>query len=186
MLDFIIFLSLQLFLVICPQKNNGKKYTTILKSYAPINKFIQQKVLKDITNINVTNKEDKINLPEKRKTIYDQIGNYFNSLEALQLFQPKSDESVKDCSSQRINLFDGILNNREDVSYIVNKASEDNCKLNSKQSIVMIQRILHLQNAYFIMLSNDVNKPISFKLCCEKGIKQMNEIGIKLIQIHEH
>ena len=54
------------------------------------------KVLKEITNIDKKNK-DNIYLPEKRKTIYNQIWNYFNSPEALRLFNPKSDESVKDC-----------------------------------------------------------------------------------------
>ena len=56
------------------------------------------KVLKENTNIEVTN-EDKINLPEKRKTIYEEIGNYFTSPEALRLFNPNRDKSVEDCLS---------------------------------------------------------------------------------------
>ena len=124
----------------------------------------------------------KLIYQKKRKTIYNQIGNYFNSPEAVRLFNPKSDESVEDCLSRRIDFFDSILNNREDVSYIVNKESEDNCEVTSKQSIVMIRRILYLQNAYFIMLSNDVNELISFKRCCKKAIKQTNEIDVKIVK----
>ena len=79
-------------------------------------------------------------------------------------------------------MFDCILNNNEEVSSIVNKASEENCELSSKQSIIMLQRILYLQNAFFNILISDLDEPFSFKLCCKKAIKQMNEIGIKLVK----
>ena len=83
-------------------------------------------------------------LPLKRKSIYEEIGNYFNSPEATILFNPQDDESVEDCLSRRIDLFDDILNNKVDISAIVNKACEIDCQLNVKQHMTIIQRVLYL------------------------------------------
>ena len=96
-----------------------------------------------------------------------------------------ANESVEDCLSRRIDLFDEILNNKIDVSAIVNKACEDNCQLNTKQQITIIQRLLYLQMAYFNILASDMNHPISFKICCENAIKKMSEIGINVIKSYQ-
>ncbi len=48
-------------------------------------------------------------------------------------------KSVEDCLSQRIDLIDEIINNREDLSVLVNKAREEGNILTLGQGIVIIQ-----------------------------------------------
>ena len=88
---------------------------------------------------------------------------------------------VDDCLSRQIDLFDSIINNRFDISILVNKALEENCELTTKQNIIIRQRIHYLRMAYFNMLNSDLNEPVLFKECCKKLIKQMHEIGVKII-----
>ena len=108
----------------------------------------------------------------KRKSIYEEIGNYFTSPEATILFNPCNNESVEDWLSQRIDLFNDTLNNKVDVLAIVNKASEIDCQLNVKQHMTITQRVLYFRMAYFNILETDLNQPISFKVCCENAIKE--------------
>ena len=68
----------------------------------------------------------------KRKTIFEENGNYFNSPEAFILYNSRNDESIEDCMSWRIDLFNDMLNNKVDVRAIVNKARENDCQLNTK------------------------------------------------------
>ena len=89
-----------------------------------------------VTSDNKENiKVEHQDLPLKRKTIFEEIGNYFKCLEAFILFNPWNDESVKDCLSRRIDLFDDILNNKVDISAIVKKACENDYQLNTKQQM---------------------------------------------------
>ena len=128
-------------------------------------------------------KEEHQDLPLKRKTIHEEFGNYFNIPEATILFNPQDDESVEDCLSWIIDLFDDILNNKVDILAIVYKEHEIYCQLkNVKQHMTIIQRVLYLQMAYFNILATDLNQPISFKVCCENTIKKMSEIGIDVIK----
>ena len=92
-------------------------------------------------------------------------------MEATFLFNPNENELVDDCLSRRINLFDSIINNKFDISIIVNKALEENCELTTKQNIIIRQRIHYLWMAYFNMLNFDLNEPVLFKECCKKAIK---------------
>ena len=48
-----------------------------------------------------------------RKTIVDKIGNYFNSPEALILFNCRDNELVDDCLSRRIDLFNDVMNHKK-------------------------------------------------------------------------
>ena len=47
------------------------------------------------------------------------------------------------------------------------------------------QRIHYLQMAYLNILDSDINQPIVFGECCKKAIKQLGEIGIKVIKNHK-
>ena len=85
------------------------------------------------------------------------------------LFNPQNDESVEFCLSKRIDLFDDILNNKVEISTIVNKAYGIDCQLNVKQHVIIIQRVLYLRMEYFLV--TDLNQPTSFKVCCENAIK---------------
>ena len=116
-----------------------------------------------------------------KKIIKNIIGDYFNSSEAAFLFNPNKNEFVDDCLSRQIDFFNNIINNKFDVSIIVNKALEENCELTTKQNIIIRQRIHYLQMAYFNMLNLDLNVPVLFKECCKKAIKQMCKIGIKIV-----
>ena len=132
----------------------------------------QKLPLKEISHDDKNKQKQNQDLPLKRKSIYQEIGNYFNSPEATILFNPQDDESVEDCLSRRIDFFDDILNNKVDISAIVNKACEIDCQLNVKQHMTIIQRVLYLRMAYFYILATDLKQPISFKVCCENTIKK--------------
>ena len=143
----------------------------------------KRKNLQDVakTTINNHTVEDEIE-GEKKKTIIDEIGNYFNSPEALILFNCKNDELVDDCLSRRIDLFDDILNQRKSIEDVVNKSSEENGKLTSSQTILILQRIQYLRMAYLNVVNSNLNATISFKTCCDQAIKQMGEVGVKHIK----
>ena len=49
--------------------------------------------------------------------------NYFNSTEARQLFNCQR-EDVEDCLSRRIDLFDEMINHKQEISIVVNKANK--------------------------------------------------------------
>ena len=68
---------------------------------------------------------DDINLQNTTKSSSRNIiGDYFNSTEATLLFCPQDDKSVEDCLSRRIDIFEDILNNKIDVSFIVKKGRQ--------------------------------------------------------------
>ena len=59
---------------------------------------------------------------KEKEFINDLIGNYFISPVAKLLFNNKNDELVEECISRQIDiLVDRILNNRRDISMLVNK-----------------------------------------------------------------
>ncbi len=103
--------------------------------------------------------------PRKRKTINKEIGDYFDSPEASLLFNPTDDKSVEYCLSQRIDLFDEIITNKEDLSVLVNRASEEENQLTVKQGIIIIQRLQFFRMSYLNILNCNINEPISFKNC---------------------
>ncbi len=72
--------------------------------------------------------------------------------------------------------------NEIDVSSIVNKACEENCELNTQQTVMIQQRIHYLRMAYLNILDSDINQPVVFGECCKKAITQIIEIGIKVIK----
>ena len=73
----------------------------------------------------------------RRLIIIDIIGDYYSSMEGRLLFNTKTDETVYDCLSRQIDVFDTILNNKMNVSKIVKKGNKRDCELNSKQSILV-------------------------------------------------
>ena len=80
----------------------------------------KRKNLQDTTNTSSTNNhidEKQSNENTNKKIIIDKIGNYFNSPEALILFNCRDDEMVDDCLSQRIDIFDDILDKKKSVVY---------------------------------------------------------------------
>ena len=139
----------------------------------------------DITNINNNSISKQGNdlqkIRKEEEFIKNVIVNYFNSPEAKLLFKNKEGESVEECISRRIDMFDEILNNRKDISLLVNKAGEKNCEMNNTQFTLMTHRMHYLRNAYLQLLNVDTSKPISFQECCEEAIKKMNEVGIRTI-----
>ena len=76
---------------------------------------------------------------------------------------------------------DEILNRRLDITKIVNKANTKYHKMSDNQKMIMIQRMQYLRCAYHDLLECDVNHRIKFSDCCEKAIKQMKMVGVKLI-----
>ena len=65
--------------------------------------------------------------------------NYFDSTEAIQLFNcPKEHDSIEDCLSHQIDIFDKITNHKQKVHLMVNKANEEYCELITKQEIIIL------------------------------------------------
>ena len=56
--------------------------------------------------------------------IVDIIGNNYTSLECMHLFNTKIDESVYDCLSQQIEIFEAILNNKRNIVTIANRGND--------------------------------------------------------------
>ncbi len=72
---------------------------------------------------------------------------------------------------RRTDKFDAILDNKDKIVSIVNKATDDNCKLNENQLMTMSQIILFLRTAYLFILESNPSKSISFQDCCKKSIE---------------
>ncbi len=166
--------------------------------YATINKQ-KKRDLQINTNINLTSYSDddeSTNLSSnvitppafrERLSIIDIIGNYFTSSEGKILFNCKNNETVYDCLSHHIDIFESIINNTMDISLIVNKANKKDCELTSQQTIMIHNRIQYLKYSYLIMLkkeSRDSNLPYSE--CCKKVIEYMSQYcGVNLINNHK-
>ena len=117
----------------------------------------KRKSLNDISNIGFSDDENLEPQLQKKKVLNEM--NYFNSTEAMLLFNCK-DDSIEDCLSRQIDIFDEIINHKQDISMVVNKANEKNCELTTKQSIIIRQQLQYLRNAYLNILQG--NKLVSF------------------------
>ena len=117
-------------------------------------------VLREINTINSVCIESTISKVNKKKNIHDEIGNYFNCSEATNLFRPWNNKSIEDCLSRYIDLLDEILNEKINISTIINKANEENCQWNKRQYLHIYQRINYLRIAYLNILNCDLNEPI--------------------------
>ena len=89
---------------------------------------------------------------------------------------------MDDCLSRRTDLFDDVMNHKKCIECLVNRSSEENGRLSPSQSIVVFEKIQYLRMAYLNVLDSDLNKPVSFKTCCDKAMAQMSEVGVKLIK----
>ncbi len=96
-----------------------------------------KRALQDVSNTDVQGNETEQPKLKKKNNILDIIGDYFTSSEARSLFNCRKDESAYDCLTRRIDIFDAILNNKDNIASIVNKATDDNCKLNENQLMTM-------------------------------------------------
>ena len=120
----------------------------------------------------------------KRLSIVDIIGDYFTSPEAKLLFKCRKNETVYDCLSRRIDVFESVINNKSDISSIVNKAMEKDCQLNSHQTILIYNRMQYLKFSYLFMLDRDSNS--TYSSCCKKAIQHMREnCGVNIIKNHK-
>ena len=57
--------------------------------------------------------------------------------------------------------------------------------MSNNQKMIMIQRIQYLRYTYHNLLECDVNHRIKFIDCCERAIKQMETVGVKLINNYQ-
>ncbi len=71
----------------------------------------------------------------------DIIGDYVNSSEAKLIFNCHKNETVYDCLSQGIDVFESVINNKRDIASIFNKAMEKDCELNSQQTILIYNQM---------------------------------------------
>ncbi len=119
----------------------------------------------------------------KRKVNIDVvIGDYFSSPEVRLLFNCRENKYTYDCLNRRIEQFDGNLINKDNITSIVNKATDGNCKLNENQLMTMSQQFRFLRTAYLFILESDTSKKISFEECCTKAIEFHRRMsGFKLI-----
>ena len=90
-----------------------------------------------------------------------------------------------ECLTRRIDCFDEILNRKLDVSKKVNKAKTKDYEMSDNQKVLMLQRMQYLRCAYHNLLECDVNQRIKFSDCCNKAIKQMEMVGVRLMNNHQ-
>ena len=123
----------------------------------------------------------------RRLTIVDVIGDYNTSPEGRIIFNCKKNETVYDCLSRRIDQFNLIMNNKKCISTIVNKAREAHCEINSHQTILIINRMQYLKQAYLFMLEKQSSgSNNTFSNCCKKTIEYMSKCnGVNVIRNHE-
>ena len=70
-----------------------------------------------------TQKTTKIYIKIRQKMFLSM--NYFNSTEATQLFNCQTeDNNIEDCLSCKIDIFSEIINHKQAVSIMVNKANK--------------------------------------------------------------
>lgn len=90
----------------------------------------KRNVLNDMTNLVYNNDNGDASIvsppdPKRRRaTILDVIGNWFSSTNAKNLFCVRDSETVYDCLSRRIDLFNDIINSKKCLTSIVNRATE--------------------------------------------------------------
>ena len=107
-------------------------------------------------------------------------------MEGRLLFNTKIDETVYDCLSQQIDVFDTILNNKMNISKIVNRGIERDCELNSQQAILVYNCMQYLRFSYLFMLEkNTRERNETYSSCCKKAIEQMEKFGVRIIKNHQ-
>ena len=75
----------------------------------------------------------------------DTIGDYYNSSEGRILFTSK--KTIYNHLSRQNDHFNMILSSKICISTIVNKAEENNCEMNSHQTILIMNRMQYLKHA---------------------------------------
>ena len=114
---------------------------------------------------------------KRRKAfIQNQIGDWFSSYEAISLFNVCKDETVYDCLTRRIDLFEDVINSKQCVSSIVNRATEENCSLSLIQGFKIGQKIQYLRQAYLNVLSC-ADGHVNFQSCCADAIVTVSNNG---------
>ena len=122
---------------------------------------------------------------KQKLSIAKLIGNYFSSNDAKILFNCSENETVYDCLTRRIDCFHDILNRKLDILKVVNKAKTKDGEMNDNQKMLMIKRMQYLMCAYYNLLECDVNQNIKFSDCCKKAIKQLEMVGVRLINNYQ-
>ena len=114
--------------------------------------------------------------------IDDVIGNFFDDTKARQLFGCRVRESVDDCLTRRIGMFNDVLNNHSSISSIVNRAEEKDCQLDSEDVVKIIQKVHYLKRAYQHVLKKNHEVDFNFRNCCQKSINDLSEFDFTLIK----
>ena len=122
---------------------------------------------------------------KQKLSIANLIDNYFSSNDANILFNCTVNEIVNDCLTRRIDCFDEIINRKLDISKIVNKEKTNDCEMRDNQKVLMMQRMQYLRCAYHNLVECNINQRIKFSDCCKKGRKQMEMVGVRLINNYQ-
>ncbi len=105
---------------------------------------------------------------------------YWDSGEAIKLFNPTLGKSVKQCLCNRDKLLQNIIEDADKVEMIIEDWNNDGTtKLTSKQEHRLVTQCLYLRKAYKIAVQcmNGWN----WKECCAEAIKSLRYCGINYV-----
>ena len=85
-----------------------------------------------------------------------------------------------DCLTRKLDFFDKIIYRK--LIKLVNKAKTKNCEMSDNQKMLITQRMQYLRCAYH---KCDVNHRFKFSDCYKRAIKQIEMVGVKLIDNYQ-
>jgi hypothetical protein len=154
----------------------------------------KQKVL-DNVNIFLANEKSAYNTRIRHPTSTTKMAeewtelDYWDSGEAIKLFNPTLGKSVKQCRCDRDQLLQNIIEDADMVETIMEGCDDNNTtKLTAKQERRIVTQCLYLQKAYEITVQ--YMNAWTWKECCAEAIKSLwnnyvgNEVTIQRWHIY--
>jgi hypothetical protein len=112
----------------------------------------------------------------KKRTELD----YWDSGEAIKLFNPTLGKSIKQCLCDRDQLLQNIIEDADMVETIMEGCNDDNTtKLTAKQERRIVTQCLYLRKAYKIAVQ--CMNAWTWKECCAEAIKSLRDCGINYV-----
>jgi hypothetical protein len=106
---------------------------------------------------------------------------YWDSGEAIKLFNPILGKSVKQCLCDRVVLLQNIIEDADKVETIIEDWNDDSAtQLTAKQERRIVTRCLYLRKAYEIAVQ--FMNLWTWKECCAVAIKSLRDCGMNYVR----
>jgi hypothetical protein len=144
----------------------------------------KQKVLDDV-DIFLANEKSKYNTtvctncdPPRMTEEWRKL-DYWDSGEAILLFNPTPGKSVKQCLCDRDRLLQDVIQDASKVESIIENGETDETPLNARQQQRIVSQCLYLRKAYEIAIQ--CMNAWTWKECCAEAIKSIRDLGISYV-----